>query len=79
MNRELLNKMHVYYVSIVTILDRRRVSADWTTLYFIRSYSESHRFHTKHVLIYSCIEEKKGKGNTIGTKRNTMCEVVTKV
>src|ERR1700728_1261930 len=62
----------------VTIFDRRSFSPDTIHLYYISFYLQSHRFHTKHVLIYSCIEEKKGKDNTIGTKCNTMCGVRTK-
>ncbi len=61
--------------SYVTIFDRRRVSADGTTLYYICFYLQSHRFHTKHVLIYSCTKEKKGKDNKVGTKCNTIYKV----
>jgi hypothetical protein len=39
-------------------------------LYYISFYLQSHRFHTKHVLIYLYIGEKKGKDNKIGTKCN---------
>src|ERR1700728_1689121 len=46
----------------VTIFDRRSVSPDRIHLYYISFYLQSHRFHTKHLLIYSCIREKKGIG-----------------
>jgi hypothetical protein len=39
-------------------LDRRR-ERWWYCFYYISSYPESHRFHTKHTLIYSFIREKK--------------------
>jgi len=60
-------------VANVTILDGRGASAAGSTLYYISSYRESHRFHIKHVLIYSQIREKKGIGakcNTIKVRRD---------
>jgi len=62
----------------VTIFDRRSFSPDTIHLYYISFYLQSHRFHTKHVLIYSCIEEKKGKDNKVGAKCNVMYKVRTK-
>jgi len=52
----------------VTIFDRRSIGPDTIHLYYTSFYLQSHRFHTKHVLIYSCIEEEKGKDNKIGIK-----------
>jgi hypothetical protein len=62
----------------VTIFDRRSVNPDRIRLYYICFYLQSHRFHTKHVLIYLCIGEKKGKDNKIGTRCNMMYKVRTK-
>jgi hypothetical protein len=72
----------------VTIFDRRSVSPDGTHLYYISFYLESPGFHTKHMLIYSSIREKKimweeriikieRKNNMIGTKYHLMHEVRT--
>jgi hypothetical protein len=47
----------------VTIFDRRSVKRDRTHLYYVSFYLQSHRFHTKHVLIYTHIGGKKGKNN----------------
>jgi len=37
----------------VTIFDGRGASAAGTTLYYISSYQESYRLHTKHAFIYA--------------------------
>jgi hypothetical protein len=63
----------------VTIFDRRSVNPDRIRLYYICFYLQSHRFHTKHVLIYLCIGEKKGKDNKIGTKCDMMYKVRTQI
>jgi len=63
----------------VTIFDRRSIVPDTIHLYYTSFYLQSHRFHTKHVLIYLCIGEKKGKDNKIGTKCNMMYKVRTKI
>src|SRR5690349_18643888 len=50
---------HAEQYDNVTIFDGRGANAAGSTLYYISSYRESHRFHTKQVLIYSRIREKK--------------------
>jgi len=62
----------------VTIFDRRSIGPDTIHLYYTSFYLQSRRFHTKHVLIYSCIEEEKGKDNKVGAKCNVMYKVRTK-
>jgi len=63
----------------VTIFDRRSIGPDTIHLYYTSFYLQSRRFHTKHVLIYSYIREKKRiwKGR-IRTKCNMMHKLRTK-
>ncbi len=42
----------------MTIFERRSVSADGITLYYISPYQESHHLRTKHTFIYATRREK---------------------
>jgi hypothetical protein len=42
----------------VTIFERRSVSADGITLYYISPYQELHHLRTKHTFIYATRREK---------------------
>ncbi len=55
----LLSYQFEVLITAVTIFDRRNISIDGIHLHYISFYLESHRFHTKHLLIYSSIMETK--------------------